>query len=159
MKKKGINWKVLIICLLIVFVLVGGIGSLFTSRNVNSEWYKSIQPSITPPNWVFPVVWNFLFLLISLSLYFAWTNSKNKRQKKKIVLIFGINFILNILWSILFFGLKQTQFAFVEIILLWFSILSMIIILDKTSKKSSWLLVPYLIWVTFASILNYLIAF
>jgi len=159
MKNKKFNFWVFIICLLIVFLIVGGIGSIFTSSNTNTDWYSSIKPSLTPPNWVFPVVWNFLFLLITFSLYFAWTNSKNKEQKKKVALVFGINFILNILWSVLFFGLKQTQIAFIEIILFGFSILAMMLITKNISKKSSWLLFPYLLWVAFASVLNYLAAF
>ena len=75
------------------------------------------------------------------------------------MLVFGINFILNILWSVLFFGLKMLQLAFVEVIIFWFSILAMILITRKISKKSSWLLIPYLIWVAFASVLTYLAAF
>ena len=157
--KKKYNWKVFLFSALIVFVLVGGIGSLFTSSRTDTVWYYSIKPDITPPNWVFPIVWNFLFILITFSLYFAWTNSRNKKQKKKVALLFGINFLLNILWSVLFFGLKQTQLAFFEIILLWFSILMVILGVNKISKKSSWLLLPYLIWVAFASILNYIVAF
>lgn len=159
MKKKRFNFGIFILCLLIVFLFVGGIGSLFTSNNTNTDWYQSIKPSLTPPNWVFPVVWNFLFLLISISLYFAWTNSKDKLDKKKVALVFGINFILNILWSVLFFGLKMLQLAFVEVIIFWFSILAMILITRKISKKSAWLLIPYLLWVAFASILTYLAAF
>lgn len=150
---------IFVLCLLIVFVLLGGIGSLFTSKNTNTEWYDSIRPSITPPNYIFPIVWNFLFLLISFSLYFAWTSSKNKKQKKKIILVYGINFILNILWSVLFFGLKQTKIAFIEIILLWFSILAMILLVRRINMKSSCLLIPYLVWVAFASVLNGIIAF
>jgi tryptophan-rich sensory protein len=159
MKKRRFNFKVFIICLLIVFLIVGGIGSIFTVNNTNTVWYSSIKPSITPPNWVFPIAWNVLFLLISFSLYFAWMNSKSKQQRNKVAIVFGINFILNILWSVLFFGLKQTQIAFIEIILFWVSILAMILVAKDISRKSSWLLVPYLVWVTFASVLNYLIAF
>jgi tryptophan-rich sensory protein len=159
MKRRGFNLKVFIICLLIVFLIVGGIGSIFTASNTNTVWYSSIKPSITPPNWVFPIAWNVLFLLISFSLYSAWMNSKSKQQRNKIAIVFGINFILNILWSVLFFGLKQTQIAFIEIILFWVSILAMILVAKDISRKSSWLLVPYLVWVTFASVLNYLIAF
>lgn len=150
---------VFIICLLIVFLVVGGIGSIFTSNNTNTAWYSSIKPSITPPNWVFPIAWNILFLMISFSLYFAWTDSRNKKQKTKVVLLFGINFILNIWWSVLFFGLKLLQLAFVEVILFWFSILALILFTRKISKKSAWLLIPYLLWVAFASVLTYLAAF
>lgn len=159
MSKQKFRFGIFLICLFIVFILLGGIGSFFTSKNTNSDWYKSIKPSITPPNWVFPIVWNFLFVLISFSLYFAWINSKTKKQKKKIILVFGINFILNILWSVLFFGMKQITLAFAEIIILWFSIIAMILVAGKIDKNSSVLLVPYLIWVAFAGIINAAIIF
>jgi len=156
---KKINWKVLISCILIVFVLLGGIGSLFTTPNTNSGWYNSIKPDITPPSFVFPIVWNILFLLISISLYFAWTNSKTKKNKKKIIWVFGINFLLNILWSVLFFALKLPKLAFAEIILLWLSIGLIFIKTWKIKKLSSWLILPYWLWVSFAGILNWIIGF
>ena len=155
--KKRINYKILIISLLIVYV-VAFVGSIFTSGNTNSEWYQSIKPTITPPNYVFPIVWNILFFLIAISLYLVWTNS-NKNQKPKIALIFAINFILNILWSVFFFSMKKPSLAFVELIFLWASIWLMIFTTWKINKTSSYLLMPYLIWVTFAGILNFLIAF
>lgn len=155
--KKKVNWGVLVISLLIVYA-VAFVGSIFTSVNTNSEWYQAIKPSLTPPNYIFPIVWNFLFFLIAVSLYFAWTNSE-KKLHKKIALIFGINFLLNILWSVFFFAMKKPVFAFAEIIILLISILIMIFTTWKIDKKSSWLLVPYLMWVTFAGILNYLMVF
>ncbi len=148
------KWKTLIVCLILVFA-VAIIGSLFTSSSTDTEWYQEIRPSITPPNWVFPIVWNILFFLIALSLYFSWTSGK-KRQKKKIALVFLINFILNILWSALYFGLRNPLLAFIEIIILELSIIAMVIITYKISKKSSYLLFPYLIWVGFAIVLNFL---
>jgi translocator protein len=158
-KKAKFDFVTLLICLIIVFVVVGGIGSIFTTKNVHSEWYQSIQPSITPPSWVFPVAWNFLFATIGFSLYFAWTRSKNKNQREKVAIIFAINFILNILWSIIFFGLKQPKIAFFEVVVFWLSILAMILVTRKISKESSCLLIPYLVWVAFASFINYLAAF
>ena len=79
-----------------------------------------------------------------------------KRDEKKIAIIYGINFILNILWSFLYFYMKNPFFAFIEIIFFWFSILSMIILSWKISKKAGYLLIPYLLWVGFAIILNWL---
>lgn len=154
---KKIRWKVLIISFVIVF-LIAFAGSLFTSPNTSTEWYQSIKPQITPPNYVFPIVWNILFALIAISLYISWTNS-NKKQKSKIILAFGINLALNLIWSIIFFGLKNPQLAFAEIILFWFSIIAMLAATYKINKSSSYLLIPYLLWVTFASYLNYLMAF
>lgn len=156
--KKRINWKVLLICLLIVYS-VAFVGSIFTSGNTNTVWYENIKPSITPPNVVFPIVWNILFFLIALSLYISWIGS-NKKQKITIAIIFGLNFIFNISWSILFFTLRNPLLSFYELIIFLLpSIILMIFITRKTSKLSSCFLIPYLFWVGFAGILNYLIAF
>jgi translocator protein len=151
--KKG-HLKVLIISLVIV-AIVAFLGSLFTNPATSSQWYKDIRPSITPPNFIFPIAWTILFILIGISLYFAWINS-DKKEKGKIALVFGINFVLNILWSILYFGLRNFKLAFVEIIILWISILTMILVVRRIDKKAAWMLVPYLVWVAFASVLNLL---
>jgi tryptophan-rich sensory protein len=152
--KKKVDILVLAACLIIVS-LVSFIGSVFTSPAVKSAWYQSIKPSITPPNLVFPIVWSILFFLIALSLYFAWIKS-SKKQKKTIMILFGINFILNILWSVIYFGMQNPSLALAEIVLLWASIFSMILSLRKIRKLSSNLLIPYLLWVSFAAFLNYL---
>jgi len=154
-KEDRFNFKTFFICLIIVF-LVAYIGSLFTSDAVNSQWYEQIKSSITPPNYIFPIVWTILFALIVVSLYFAWENSKNK---KKVVIVFAINFILNILWSYFYFSAKNIKLALFDLILLWFSILIMIYVTREIDKRSAYLLVPYLLWVSFAGILNYLSIF
>ncbi|MFA6022769.1 MAG: TspO/MBR family protein [Candidatus Pacearchaeota archaeon] len=151
---KKVNWKVLGVSLFIVLV-VSFIGGLFTDT---TGWYNSVKPSITPPNYVFPIVWTILFIMIGISIYFAWISSKNK-QKNMVITLFSINLILNILWSFIFFTLKNPMLAFFELILLWISILILVIQLYKVNKIASWLLVPYLIWVSFAGILTYIIAF
>jgi tryptophan-rich sensory protein len=153
--KRGINWKALIISLLIVF-FVAFIGSRFT---IIDSWYESIKPGITPPNYVFPIVWSILFFLIALSLYFAWTTASRDEDKRKIIYVFAVNLILNVFWSFMFFYLQNPAYAFVIIILLWLSILRMVFVLYKIDKKASYLLIPYLLWVAFASVLNYLIVF
>jgi len=142
----------------IIVALVAFLGSIFTSSNVNSDWYSSIKPSITPPNFLFPIIWNILFFLIAISLYLSWVYS-TKNEKRKVILAYGINFFLNILWSALFFGLKQITLAFIEIILLFLSVLILIFVSYKIKRKSSYLLIPYLLWILFASILNYLSVF
>lgn len=154
-KVKSTNkWIILLVCIILVY-LAAFIGSFFTSSSVNSEWYQSVRPSITPPNWVFPIVWNILFLLIALSLFFAWTKA-NKKQKFNIGILFAINLILNIYWSIDYFKLHNPLLAFIDLIILWISIIAMMSFTYKVSKESCWLLLPYLLWVTFAGILNYL---
>lgn len=152
--KKRVNWKLLIVCLVIVY-LVAYVGSLFTSQGTSTEWYNQIKPSITPPNWVFPIVWNLLFLTIAISLYLVWKRA-NKKQKNTIAWIFGINFILNILWSLFYFRLQNPTLAFIDLILMLFSIASMIYITNKINKLASYILIPYFLWVSFAGVLNYL---
>ncbi|MFH1501268.1 MAG: TspO/MBR family protein [archaeon] len=147
--------KELIISVVIVF-LVAFIGSVFAGQNTNSDWYESIKPSITPPNYVFPIAWTILFILIAISLYFVLVNSK-KKQKNKIYLIFGANFIFNILWSFFFFSMQLPLLAFIDIILVWLTIFGMIVVSWKINKSAAYLLIPYLLWVSFASILNILI--
>lgn len=153
-KVNRFDLKVFFICLVIVFI-VAYFGSLFTSDAVNSSWYEKIRPSITPPNELFPIVWTILFFLIALSLYFVWIKS-GKLNKKKIMLAFGLNFILNILWSYFYFSLKNLSLAFFDLILLWISIAFMVHMTLKIDKRSAYLLIPYFLWVSFAGILNYL---
>ena len=153
-KIRSINWKILIVSLAIVY-LVALIGSIFTPNAVKSRWYDSIKLGITPPDWVFPIAWSILFFLIALSLYFSLITA-NKKQKNSIVLVYGINFFLNILWSVLYFGLKNPLIALFEIIALLVSIIAMIQVSYKIDKKAAYLLIPYLLLVAFATILNLL---
>ncbi|MFH1307978.1 MAG: TspO/MBR family protein [archaeon] len=155
MAKKSINWKLIIISFIIVFI-VAFIGNIFTSQNTSSEWYESIKHPITPPNYIFPIVWTILFILIALSLYFSLLNS-GKNQKNSVFFSFGSNFIFNILWSLFFFSLKNPLLGLVDIFLVLITIIWMLFITYKIDKKAFWLLVPYLLWVSFASALNLLI--
>ena len=150
-----INWGILFLSLVTVYG-TAALGSIFTSAGVKSFWYLSIKPSITPPNFVFPIIWNILFFLIFISLYISLTKSKNKKISSKVEIVFGINFLLNFLWSFFYFGLRNPLLAFADLILLFFSILAMIKITWKINRKASWILVPYLLWIIFAGILNYL---
>lgn len=152
---KRINWKYLAIAVVSV-VLVIIIGSMLTAPNTSSDWYESTKPSLTPPNWVFPIVWNILFLLIAISFYISLVNSKNVKERIKVYLAFYINFALNILWSLLYFELQNPLAAFIEVIFLWASIWFMIVITYRIKKAAGLLLIPYLLWVGFASILTFL---
>ncbi len=152
--KKKFNLLVFIACIIIVFA-AGFLGSIFTSLGAQSKWYQSVRPAITPPNYIFPIVWNVLFFLIALALYFAW-RSANKKERTSVAWAFGINLVLNALWSYLYFGNEKPELAFIDLIGIWITILVMIKVSWKIDKKSAWLLVPYLIWVSFAGILNYL---
>ena len=145
----------LIISLIIPFI-ASLIGSLFTSSAIPS-WYQTlVKPLFNPPSWLFGPVWTILYLLMGIALYFIWINKS--KLKKIAITFFGIQLGLNALWSVIFFGLKQPLWAFIEIIFLWVSILFTIIYFYKIDKKAAYMLIPYILWVSFAAVLNISIA-
>lgn len=144
--------KIFITCIILA-LLPGIIGSIFTKDNVQSDWYQLNKPSFTPPNYVFPIVWTTLYLLIGISLYLAWTSAK-KTQKGKLAKLFALNLILNLFWTPLFFLLQNPILSLIDMYLLIISTIWLIIFIYKINKTSSLILIPYLIWITFASFLN-----
>ncbi len=133
----------------------GMVGSFFTMPAITS-WYATLaKPSFNPPNWIFAPVWTTLFFLMGVSLYLIWNEKQKGKPIKLAVLFFFQQLSLNILWSALFFGMQNPMLAFVEIIALWLSILMTIFYFAKISKTAAWLLVPYILWVSFAAFLNF----
>lgn len=145
------NWPLLVLAILLCEG-VGILGSFFTVSAIPT-WYATLtKPSISPPNFIFGPVWTMLYALMGISLYLVWTsNVKSKQQALK---YFFVQLGLNAMWSIIFFGLKKPGLAFFEIIALWIAIYLTIKAFKKISKMASYLLYPYLAWVSFASILN-----
>ena len=128
------------------------IGSLFTTKNTNSKWYQCIKPSITPPNIVFPIVWTILYILIGVAFSITIKNRSNILN-----FLISITLILNIVWSYLYFGKKQISTAF--IIILFMDLIGILLIgisIYYKQNKIAYLLTPYVIWILFASVLNYL---
>lgn len=142
-----------------VFVseLAGIIGSVFTTPSITG-WYAGIvKPAINPPAWVFGPVWTTLFALMGIAAFLIWKKGLGRRDVKIALYIFGGQLILNTLWSIIFFGLHNPGAALIEIIFLWVVILVTIIAFFKISKAAAWLLIPYILWVSFAGYLNFTI--
>jgi tryptophan-rich sensory protein len=151
-----VDWKRLIIAILISYS-AAFIGSAFTFTEING-WYETlVRPAITPPNWLFGPMWTTLYTLIGISLYCYW-QKKTKEDKKIGYVLFSIQLFLNALWSIIFFGLHELVFGLITIIFLWFFILFTIIEFKSINKKAAYLMIPYLAWVTAATILNFSIA-
>lgn len=147
------DWLKFIISIVIVWI-AGGLGSLFTASSVSTWFTTLVKPSFSPPNWLFGPVWTILYFMIGVSLFLVCTTKANKNLKKKAYWIFGIQLVLNTMWSIAFFGAKNPGFAFVVIVLLWIAILLNIIEFYKIKKFAGYLLIPYILWVSFASVLN-----
>ena len=149
-----INNTFKLIISLIIPQLAGGLGSYFTIGSVK-DWYPVlVKPALNPPAWIFGPVWTTLFLLMGYALYLVWKDESEK-SKRLAYWAFGIQMVLNALWSIIFFGLHSPGGALFEMIFLWLAILATIITFAKISKPAAWLLVPYILWVSFAGYLNF----
>ena len=156
MSKNSQKTKNKIISLTIITLavfLTGFLGSLFTSQTTKSEWYLNNKPSFTPPGIVFSIAWTVLYTLIILAVYFSWIKSK-KSEKTKLLIIFGLNLVSNALWSFLFFYLKNPLLGFLDLLIILGTIICALIYTKKINKFSTYLLVPYLLWIIFAGILN-----
>jgi tryptophan-rich sensory protein len=130
-----------------------GLGSILNIPNLRS-WYPHLQkPSWTPPNWIFAPVWTALYLSMSVAAWLVWRQEGSSRTRLPLTLFF-IQLALNVLWSGLFFRLRLPGIAFLEVVLLWAFILCTVIAFRPVSQAASWLMVPYLCWVTFAATLN-----
>jgi tryptophan-rich sensory protein len=133
--------------------IAGFLGSLFTTPAIPT-WYATLKkPFFTPPNWIFSPVWISLFILMGISLFFVWRRQGHPQLKKALIFFF-VQLILNVLWSLAFFGLRLPLLGFIDIILLWIAILLTILHFLKVSKFAGVLLIPYLLWVGFATLLN-----
>ena len=134
--------------------IAGFLGSLFTTPAIPT-WYKTLsKPFFTPPNWIFSPVWISLFILMGISLFFVW-RMQDHPQLRIALFFFFVQLILNVLWSVAFFGLRSPLLGLVDIVLLWIAILLTIQNFSKVSKFAGVLLLPYLLWVSFAILLNF----
>lgn len=142
---------------LVICQLAGVIGSFFTIPAI-PVWYASLEkPSFTPPDAVFSPVWITLFVLMGLSLYFIWREPLRQQGVKIALFFFTLQLVLNVCWSIIFFGLQNPFMAFIEIIILWIVILLTILVSLRVSRIAAILLIPYILWVSFAAVLNFFI--
>jgi len=140
---------------IVVPLAAGFVGSLFTIPSIPT-WYALLaKPSFTPPSWLFAPVWTILYVLMGISFFLVWQKGFKGADKKVAVGIYGLQLVLNILWSIVFFGWHSTFAGVVVIAFLWLSIAATMAMFWRVSKNATWLLVPYLLWVSFASLLTY----
>lgn len=147
------KWFVLVGAVLLC-ELAGGIGALFTMPSV-STWYAGLlKPALTPPGWVFGPVWTTLYALMGIALFLVWL-SKSARRKGYAYAFFGIQLVLNVCWSVIFFGWHNPGLAFVELVALWTAIVATIIAFYRISRPAALFLLPYLLWVSFAGYLNF----
>ncbi len=130
----------------------GLIGSFFTASAIPTWYATLVRPELAPPNWIFAPVWTMLFLLMGIALFLVWRKGEGVRLA---LFLFATQLVLNVLWSILFFGFQSPALALLEVGVLWVAILATMGAFWRISRTAALLLVPYLLWVTFAAYLNY----
>ena len=142
-----------------ICLVAGGLGTIFTISSIPT-WYATLnKPFFSPPNYLFGPVWTILYILMGVSLALIWQKGIKKRTVRDAMFLFGIQLLLNALWSPVFFGAKNLFLALIIIVLMWIFILKTILAFAKIDKTASYLLYPYIAWVSFATILNFSVWF
>lgn len=138
---------------LLIPLCLGYIAGLFTAEAV-PDWFASLnKPSFSPPNWIFGPVWTVLYIILGISFFLIWKQPANKKRDIAIV-VFLTQLLLNFGWSFIFFYFNMIGLALVEIVLLWISIVLMLVLFYRIKPLAAYINIPYLLWVTFATILN-----
>lgn len=153
------NGKIFVLAIILP-QLAGVLGSVFTIPSIPTWYAGLVKPSLSVPNWVFGPVWTTLFFLMGVSLYLVLSAPKSGkigRERKQAIIVFGVQLFLNTLWSFVFFGLHKPGIALLEIKVLWLAIAVTIVCFYRISRWAAYLLVPYILWVSFAAYLNYAI--
>ena len=136
---------------ILLALTVGGLSALATANNMNI-YDKITMPPLSPPGWLFPVVWTILFILMGISAALIFVS--DSAQKESALFVYAVSLVLNFTWSILFFNMQAFILSFIVLVGLWVSIIITIVKYFTIDKRAAWLQLPYLIWVTFAGYLN-----
>jgi tryptophan-rich sensory protein len=151
---KFIKDPVAFLACVIVCNLAGVVGGLFTETGPGT-WYSGIvKPWFLPPSIAFPIVWTILYILMGITLYLLWTADRTNLQVKVALGFFAIQLALNIAWSFFFFGLNNPLYGLIVIVFLWIFIFETIITSYRINKNAAHLLIPYILWVSFATLIN-----
>lgn len=146
------QWKKLVFCIVLPLT-IGGLAGFLTRDGM--EAFKSLnKPVLSPPGWLFPVVWTILYILMGIASYLVLVSEKPNRSA---LVVYGIQLVFNFFWSIIFFNLEAYLFSFIWLVILWLLILATMILFFRISDPAGYLLIPYLLWVTFAGYLNFYI--
>ena len=144
-----------ILILVATCLALGYFSGMVTQTSIKTWYPNLIKPSFNPPNWVFAPVWSMLFIMMGVAAGLVWSRIESENQAvRKALLFFAIQLALNMLWSFLFFGMKNPTLALVEIVILLLLIYETYIQFVKIDKIAGYLLIPYLLWVSFATVLN-----
>jgi len=144
------------VCITITYA-AAAIGGIFTGPAVNT-WYPTLNlPTFTPPSWLFGPVWTILYGMMGIAVFMVWRTKHNQHRRMTAIIVYSVQLGLNAAWSPVFFGLKNPGAGLIIIILLWFAIAATIYAFQRVSRPAALLFIPYLLWVSFAVVLNYAI--
>ncbi len=139
----------------LVAALVAIAGGVLT--RLDGWYYGLAKPAWQPPEWLFGPAWTTIFALTAVAAADAWRRQRDRDARIRLLLMFGVNAVLNVMWSALFFHLRRPDWALMEVGFLWLSVLWLVIALRRVSTTAAWMLAPYLAWVAFAAVLNFAI--
>jgi tryptophan-rich sensory protein len=144
---------------LIVAIIASGsagvIGSIFTVSAIPTWYATLVKPALNPPSWIFGPVWTTLYLLMGIAAFLVWNKGWERKDVRKALAVFLLQLVLNAAWSIIFFGLHSPFWAFMDISAMWLAMIWTMALFYRISKPAMWLLLPYILWVSFAAYLNY----
>ncbi len=149
----NIKWKKLIVCVAIPLI-VGGLSALI-SKSGFEKYAEMPKPALSPPSWLFPVVWTILYVLMGIASYRIFTAEGDMTKRKNALIFYGIQLFFNFAWTIVFFNFGLYLFAFIWLVVMWALIIVTMLKFYKIDKKAGFLILPYLLWVTFAGYLNF----
>ncbi len=146
---KKLDWKCLLFNLALPLI-VGGLAGLLTRNSM--DVYNSLKwPPLAPPGWVFPVVWTILYILMGLAAYIVF---QKKPENKTALVLYFVQLAVNFIWPLIFFTMQNYRLAFVVLVILWLLVLVTTVLFFKIDRTAGWLMIPYLLWLTFAGYLN-----
>jgi len=155
MKKIGVIEILKLVVSVLICQFAGVIGSFFTTPSIPT-WYATLnKPFFTPPSWLFAPIWITLYTLMGISAFLVWRKGMSHRNVRTASIVFAVQLILNVLWSAVFFGLRSLLGGLIAIVILWIAILFTILNFHKISRTAELLLIPYILWVSIATALNF----
>lgn len=159
MKRVMSTNKVNIITFIIAIAIPLSVGFLssYLTKDTMEQYQQLVQPEFAPPGWIFPIVWTILFVLMGVSSYIVYNEGIENSNVRNALLFYGIQLIVNFFWTIIFFGFELRGFAFIWLILLLVLIIITTVKFYRINKIAAYLMIPYIIWVSFAGVLNYVI--
>jgi benzodiazapine receptor len=151
----GLRDPVKLVVSIVLCNMAGFLGTFATQTGPGSWYDLLVKPAINPPSFVFAPVWTTLFILMGIALYLVWMEGTDRPDVRAALGVFGVQLVLNVLWSYAFFAFRSPLLGLIDIVFLWAAIAATIVLFFRVNRTAAYLLVPYLLWVTFATFLNY----